>query len=114
MPDRDLQAERDHAEWVGWAEAQGYDSNDNYAEYGVTDVSEAFTAGMQAGRDLAAVAAPQPAPELEAVHDQLRDRLAVLAASLDADALATAPSRKSEIQAEAAKRIREALATENT
>lgn len=45
-----------------------------------------------------------------AAADQLRERVARAAAALDADALATAPSRKSQIQEDAARRIREALA----
>lgn len=49
---RDVQAERDHAEWAGWHEAQGYER-----DTGEADISaEAFLAGMQAARDLAAPA----------------------------------------------------------
>jgi hypothetical protein len=53
---RDLQAEQDHAEWHGWMDAQGYDfADDSYQ-------AEAFAAGMQAERDLAAATPAQPAP----------------------------------------------------
>lgn len=48
MTPRDHQAEQDHAEWHGWMDAQGYDfADDSYQ-------AEAFAAGMQAERDLAA------------------------------------------------------------
>lgn len=42
--------------------------------------------------------------------DQLRERVARVAAALDSEALATAPSKKSQIQEDAARRIREAMA----
>jgi hypothetical protein len=52
---RDLQAEQDHAEWHGWMDAQGYDfADDSYQ-------AEAFAAGMQAERDLAAAQEPHAA-----------------------------------------------------
>jgi ABC-type transporter Mla subunit MlaD len=47
--------------------------------------------------------------DIAADRDQLRERVARTAAKLDADALATAPSKKSEIQAETAARLRETL-----
>lgn len=47
--------------------------------------------------------------EIRADLDRLRERVARTAAKLDADALATAPSKKSEIQAETAARLRETL-----
>ena len=50
-----------------------------------------------------------PHGDLAAQLDQLRDRLATLAASLDADALATEPSKKSQIQADAARRDRKSV-----
>jgi hypothetical protein len=42
---RDPQAELDHAEWLGWAEANGHDQD-------CGDCREAFTAGLRAQRDL--------------------------------------------------------------
>lgn len=51
---RDLRAEETHAEWTGWAEANGH--RNEYAAYGYDDMREAFTAGMQAEWDLAAAA----------------------------------------------------------
>jgi hypothetical protein len=76
--ERDPEAEQDHAEFTGWFEAQGYNSREHFDE---DFMAEAFTAGMQAQRDLddATLAAevraghvhietdePQPAPELQA------------------------------------------------
>lgn len=52
------QAEQEHAEFAGWMEAQGYPSPED--RYDGSEMAEAFAAGMQAQRDLAAV---QPAPE---------------------------------------------------
>lgn len=53
---RERQSERDHAEWLGWAEAQGIDpEGTDYAEYGADGLHEAFLAGMRAQRDLDAV-----------------------------------------------------------
>lgn len=129
--ERDHQAEQDHAEFAGWFEAQGYTTG----AFESDSMAEAFTAGMQAARDLAGVAGPKPAPsraeletamaaalqdlidesepkpapELAADLDRLRERVARTAAKLDADALVTAPSKKSEIQAETAARLRETL-----
>jgi hypothetical protein len=51
-PARDLQAERDSAEFAGWAEAQGYGDDELYS---FAEMEETFMAGMQAARDLAAV-----------------------------------------------------------
>lgn len=48
---RDLQAERAHAEFLGWYEAQTWPGE---AEHGWGDMSDAFKAGMQAQRDLTA------------------------------------------------------------
>jgi hypothetical protein len=42
---RDPQAELDHAEWRGWAEANGHDQD-------CGDCRDAFTAGLQVQRDL--------------------------------------------------------------
>jgi hypothetical protein len=53
---RDLQAERDHAEWRGWFEAQGYTDGNFEAD----SMAEAFLGGMQAQRDLDAAQQPQP------------------------------------------------------
>jgi hypothetical protein len=47
--------------------------------------------------------------DIAADLDRLRERVARTAAKLDADALVTAPSKKSEIQAETAARLRETL-----
>lgn len=58
---RDLQAEQDHAEFTGWAEAQSYDES---FDFNLEDMRDAFTAGMQAARDLADAAEPKPAPDL--------------------------------------------------
>ncbi len=61
-PERDLQAEQDHAEWLGWAEANGY-GNEFERDFGHDDMRDAFTAGMEAARMLAAQepSAPEPA-----------------------------------------------------
>jgi hypothetical protein len=53
---RDLQAEQDHAEWLGWAEANGY-GNEYERDFGYDDMRDAFRAGMQGARDLAAATA---------------------------------------------------------
>jgi hypothetical protein len=75
---RDRQAEQDHAEFTGWAEAQGIDPlGMDYAEHGADGLRDAFTAGMQAQRGLAA--AQQPAPELAAVMAETRDLRALAA-----------------------------------
>lgn len=60
---RDLAAERDHAEFAGWMEAQGYRQGRAYC---YSDMGDAFTAGMEAARALAvaAPAAPQSVPGL--------------------------------------------------
>lgn len=49
---RDTQAERDHAEWAGWADAQGYvaDTGDR-PEYSIGDMQDAFMAGIRAARE---------------------------------------------------------------
>lgn len=52
MTERDLQGEREYAEFTGWMEAQGYPVEDCYPEHGSGDTAEAFYAGMQAQRDL--------------------------------------------------------------
>jgi hypothetical protein len=49
---RDPQAELEWAEFAGWMEAQGLDAGDDGAVYGLGDMIEAFTAGMQAQRAL--------------------------------------------------------------
>jgi hypothetical protein len=57
---RDLRAEEMHAEWHGWMAAQGYDITDDDRA-----LAEAFAAGMQAERDLAAAmnaAEPEGSP----------------------------------------------------
>jgi hypothetical protein len=62
---RDHQAEYANAEFTGWAEAQGIDPlGMDYAEYGADGMRDAFAAGMQAQRDLAAAQEPHAAPEL--------------------------------------------------
>jgi hypothetical protein len=48
---RDLQAEQDHAEFIGWFAAQGYRDGATYLQ---GDMADAFAAGMQAQRDLEA------------------------------------------------------------
>jgi hypothetical protein len=53
MTPRDHQAEQDHAEWLGWAEANGY-GNEHERDFGHDDMRDAFQAGMQGARDLAA------------------------------------------------------------
>jgi hypothetical protein len=47
IPDRDLQAEQDHAEWLGWAEAQDYDATESYT---LDQVQEAFTEALKIQR----------------------------------------------------------------
>jgi len=54
---RDLRAEQDHAEWLGWAEANGY-GNEYERDFGHDDMRDAFTAGMEAVRMLAGVNDP--------------------------------------------------------
>lgn len=57
---RDLAAEEAAREFAGWAEAQGYDDSELYS---FAEMDEAFAAGMQAARDLAAhVAGPSAGP----------------------------------------------------
>lgn len=46
-----------YAEFTGWFEAQDHGA---YAEYGRDDMADAFVAGMQAARDLAAAEPEQP------------------------------------------------------
>lgn len=69
---RDLPAEGTAREFAGWAEAQGYpgDTGDR-PEYAIGDMAEAFAAGMQAARDLAAPE-PHAAGELAAVLAESR------------------------------------------
>jgi hypothetical protein len=56
MGARDLQAEREHAEFTGWAEAQGYPPDTGERpEYAYDDLEDAFKAGMQAQCDLCAL-----------------------------------------------------------
>lgn len=74
--ERDLAAEETHAEWLGWAEANGY--RNELAAYGYDDVRDAFTAGMQAERDLAAA---QPPESTTAERDSYRDVLRLLASA---------------------------------
>jgi hypothetical protein len=67
-PERDPQAEQDHAEWRGWMEANAYSTHPDDCE----GMAEAFEAGMRAARDLAApgpAAAPWTVAELAAVLD---------------------------------------------
>jgi hypothetical protein len=54
---RDLAAEETSREFGGWFEAQGYPSPED--RYDGDEMAEAFTAGMQAQRDLDAAAAPR-------------------------------------------------------
>jgi hypothetical protein len=69
---RDYAAEHDHAEFTGWMEAQGYNSREHFDE---DFMAEAFTAGMQAARDYAAEAGPQPAPDLGAAYADLESEI---------------------------------------
>jgi hypothetical protein len=81
---RDLQAEQDHAEWHGWMDAQGYDfADDSYQ-------AEAFAAGMQAERDLAATEEPQPVTDADRLLDWAAKLIAT--ATEEADVL-SAPWR---------------------
>jgi hypothetical protein len=108
---RDLQAEQGHAEFTGWAEAQGYVSE--YAAYGRDNLAEAFAAGMQSARDLAAVAEPRPAPELAAAMREtrvIRERVTAVAEGLESRAEVNRPSKVSEICAGVAASLRRALA----
>lgn len=52
MTVRDLASEETAREFTGWLEAQG---QDRYEEFARGDMADAFAAGMQAERDLAAV-----------------------------------------------------------
>jgi hypothetical protein len=52
MTPRDLAAEEAHGEFTGWMEAQNYSTHPDDCD----GMDEAFAAGMQAGRDLAAAA----------------------------------------------------------
>jgi hypothetical protein len=71
---RDHQAEQDHAEFAGWAEAQGYDDADGYD---FDEMEFAFTAGIQAARDLADLAEPMPGPDLGAASADLESEIRV-------------------------------------
>jgi hypothetical protein len=85
---RDLQAGREHAEWTGWAEANGY-GNEHARDYGHDDMRDAFTAGMHAERDLAAQE-PHAAPELGTAWRLLNEARATLAVTqAERDDLAT-------------------------
>lgn len=100
--------------------------------YGGGDMCDAFEAGMQAQRDLAAQeqpapelakiltadgrwAAMQPVPELAAETlkelTRIRSGIAGLAADLDRSAAETRPSRKSETESETAIALRRLLET---
>jgi hypothetical protein len=108
------QAEQDHAEFTGWMEAQGYNPDPDMV-CGGGDMADAFAAGMQAARELAAAQA-QAAPELataERERDQLREQLAAirerlenLAGTLELSASATSPSKKSQIESGCAEAMR--------
>jgi hypothetical protein len=67
---RDYAAEQDHAEWRGWAEAQGYAVDDGYVEFDNGDMRDAFTAGMQAARDLDAAAKTAERARIKGLFDQ--------------------------------------------
>lgn len=90
--ERDQQAERDHAEFAGWFEAQDYTTG----AFESDSMAEAFTAGMQAARDLGdwfevgdadagtLPAAPRPAPERDKLRDALEDIARAAQGSIDA------------------------------
>jgi hypothetical protein len=113
---RDRQAEQGHAEFTGWAEAQGY--AEDFPDWDCR--AEAFAAGMQAARDLAAVAEPQPAPEPAAamaetrkVDEQLttlHQRIDAVAEGLEKRAEINRPSKVSQICDDIAASLRRAIA----
>ena len=86
-PGRDLQAEEAGREFDGWFEAQGYPSPEG--RYDGEEMAGAFTAGMQAERDLAAAwhsqagtTVDEPALAAAAEARWLRDALASARAHL--------------------------------
>lgn len=71
----DIRAERDHAEWHSWAQARGHDPDDALT---TGDMHDAFEAGMQAQRDLAARERPAPGAADVCRLDDLTEALASL------------------------------------
>jgi hypothetical protein len=76
--ERDQQAEQDHARFTGWMESRSYSTHPDDCD----GMAEAFTAGMQAQRDLDAAAIES---EIASLADQ-RNRVSDTADQLRAQA----------------------------
>jgi len=81
---RDQQAEQDHAEWLDWMDSEGYAASQRQGSegYGGGDMFDAFKAGMQAARDLAAAKERPASGDVRGLLDPLH----ALAAKWDANA----------------------------